>query len=901
MRIALWCAVVCSAAYAGETGAASFVISTAAGGTYCGDGRAATAAYLGAPDGLAADAQGNLYIADSSDHRVRKIDAEGLITTIAGNGYAGFRGDGGPAVTAELNAPYGLAVDASGNVYIADLGNARVRKVSPDGTIATVAGGAATGGVTLTAPRNLALDTAGNLYISDFGANRVYRLTTAGKLEVVAGSGDAGSLADGYEVQADLAALNAPAGLAVRNGTLYIADSGNQRIRKVSGGMMSTVETTGAAFTLPVGLALDAKGVLYVADKSAAVVRRITADAADAVAGTGTAGNSGDGGAATAARLTAPREIAFDAAGNLYIGDSVPGDPYPVGMVRRVIATGIIDTVAGGLEYRPLGDTGAPEEAHLESPSGVAVASDGALYIADRLDHRVRKVAAGIITTFAGAPELYEPAALAVDAAGNVRVADAAGHRVWTATAAGTLSLTAGLPDAATKGYSGDGDLATAARLNAPEGVAVDAAGNVYIADTANHAIREVTVDGIIVTIAGSGIAGNTGDGGPAYAARLRSPAGVAFDRAGNLYVADTGNHRVRKIDVAGAISTVAGDGTAGFAGDGGAAKAAHLRSPRGLAFDAAGNLYIADAGNHRIRRVTQDGTLRTIAGTGTAGWGGDGGPALAAELNEPVGLSFDTLGNLYAADRGNHRVRKLAPSSVAAPLLDWNLVNTASQVAGPIAPGELVSLLGAGLGPSDPVPGRVLDTGLLSTTLVATQVRFNGTPAPLLSVSYSQINVQVPYEVEGSDSIEIELWQNGAITTRLVAAGAKAVPAVFTVEGGTGQVSATNEDGSLNSTANPAAPGSIVTFFATGEGQTRAAGVSGRPSAAPYPVPVQASAVRIGGRAAEVLFAGSAPGYVGLLQINARIPKAAAAGAQPVVLQVGSAASPAGVTIAVR
>ncbi|HEX8986101.1 MAG TPA: IPT/TIG domain-containing protein [Bryobacteraceae bacterium] len=901
MRLALLCAVVCPLVFASGPGPASFTITTAAGGTFCGDGRAATAAYLGAPEGLAADRQGNLYISDATDHRVRKVDASGIVTTIAGNGYKGFRGDGGPATAAELDSPYGLAVDAAGNVYVADLGNGRVRKISPDGIIETVAGGTAQNGFVLNQPRNLALDASGNLYISDFAAHRVYRLTTAGAMERFAGIDEAGNLLDGDELRADVAPLRSPAGLVVdRRGALYIADSGNARIRKIQDGVMSTVVTPGRELLLPTGIALDSQGVLYVADKRAAVVFRIAPQGPLVAAGDGTPGYEGDGGAAALARLTEPREVAVDAAGNLYIADVTPREPSPVGMVRRVSASGIIDTAAGGLDFRPPGDWGVPGEAHLERPTAVAVGSDGALYIADGGARRVRKVAAGVISTLAQDSELLEPAGLAVGPTG-VRISDAASHRVWLAAASGALSGVAGIEGPGANGYAGDGDAAIAARLDSPRGLALDAAGNLYIADTGNHAIREVLAGGAIITIAGTGAEGNAGDGGAAYAARLRGPAGIALDTAGNLYIADTGNHRVRRIDLLGRIATVAGDGTAGFGGDAGTALAAQLRAPEAVAVDGAGNLYIADTGNHRIRRVTGDGIIRTVAGIGTPGFGGDGGAALAAQLNEPAGLAFDGAGNLLIADRGNGRVRKLAPSTAPAPAMEWDCVNAASRLSGPVAPGELVSILGTDLGPSDPVAGRVLDSGRLATSLEGTEVWIGGTPAPLLSVGYQSIVAQVPYEVPGNDSVEVLVRRGGAAKMRLFTAVQETAPALFTVEGGAGQASATNEDGGLNSSERPAAAGSVVTLFATGEGATSPESVTGKPAVAPYPVPVHVYAVKIGGRAAQVLFVGSAPGYVGLLQINVRIPKETAPGVESVELKVGSAVSQPGVTIVTR
>jgi sugar lactone lactonase YvrE len=333
------------------------------------------------------------------------------------------------------------------------------------------------------------------------------------------------------------------------------------------------------------------------------------------VAGNGTLGYSGDGGPATSAELYGPGVVAVDAPGNLYIADLYDN------RIRKVAAgTGTISTVAGNGTPGYSGDDGAATSAELNYPSGVAADSAGNLYIADTNNHRIRKVAAntGTITTVAGN---------------------------------GTL------------GYSGDGGAATGAELDTPGGVAVDSAGNLYIADTNNHRIRKVAAStGTITTVAGNGTKSYSGDGGPATNAELHYPDGVDVDSAGNLYIADTNNHRIRKVAASTEIiSTVAGNGTPGYSGDGDAATAAELYSPYVVWVDSAGNLYIADTNNHRIRQVDAGtGTISTVAGNGTPGDSGDGGVATAAALNLPFGVAVDGPGNLYIADFGNGRIRKV-------------------------------------------------------------------------------------------------------------------------------------------------------------------------------------------------------------------------------------------------
>ncbi len=334
-----------------------------------------------------------------------------------------------------------------------------------------------------------------------------------------------------------------------------------------------------------------------------------------AYAGTGTSGYTGDGAAATAARLATPEGVSVAANGDLYIAD-LGNDA-----IRKVnVLTGIITTVAGTGSNGYTGDGGPATAAKLKNPQDVSVAANGDLYIADTANHVIRKVSAatGIITTVAGS-----------GSAGN----------------------------------TGDGGAATSAKLRSPAGVVVAANGDLYIGDTGNDRVRKVTAaTGIITAFAGNGTAGYLGDGAAATAARLNAPQGLALAANGDLYIADTGNHAVRKVSVAtGNISTYAGTGTAGFLGDGGAATSARLSSPQAVSLNATGDLYIADTGNNRIRRVqAASGTITTIAGTGTAGTTGDGGPATAARLSSPRGVTVSATGAYYIGDRGNNRARKV-------------------------------------------------------------------------------------------------------------------------------------------------------------------------------------------------------------------------------------------------
>jgi TonB family protein len=260
----------------------------------------------------------------------------------------------------------------------------------------------------------------------------------------------------------------------------------------------------------------------------------------------------------------------------------------------------------------------------------------------------------------------YFPTSIAIDSSGNMYIADKNGSRIRKVTPTGEVSTATG---DGTAGFSGDGGLATAAQLKNPLGVAMDASGNLFIADTGNSRIRKVTPAGVIETVAGNGDAGFSGDGGPATLARLSGPASVVVDTADNLFIAESGSNRVRKVGKDGTISTVAGDGVPASSGDGGPAASAQLSFPLGLAVDGKGNLYIADSGNNLVRRITTDGIMTTVAGTPAAetirGFSGDGGPATSAQLNLPFGVALDAAGNLYIADFGNARVRMVTPAGV--------------------------------------------------------------------------------------------------------------------------------------------------------------------------------------------------------------------------------------------
>jgi len=600
--------------------------------------------------------------------------------------------------------------------------------------------------------------------------------------------------------------------------------------------------------------------------QASAQVGIISTVAGSASSGSGTGGFSGDGGPATSASLWNPAGIAVDASGNLFIADT--GNSR----IRKVSAGGIVTTVAGNGSYGFSGDGGPAISASLWSPAGIAVDASGNLFIADTYNNRVRKVSAsGIITTVAGSG----------------------------------IPLTAG-----NVGFSGDGGPAISARLNSPYGVAVDASGNLFIADTYNNRIRKVSTTGMITTVAGSGgfggynSGGYAGDGGPAASALLNQPYGVAVDTSGNLFIADNLNCRIRKVSASGMISTVAGGLTYGFSGDGGPAASALLRPPWGVAVDVSGNLFIADTLNYRIRKVSASGIIATVAGTGGVGsdgggFSGDGGPATSALLFDPSGVAVDASGNLFIADSFNNRIREV-------PLVNalGGIQNAASYATGAVSPGEIVILYGAGLGPAA-LAGAQIDgnSGLLQTTVAGTAVWFNGIPAPIVYTSANQVAAVVPYGTADSSTARILVNYRGDNVAASTVTIAPSAPGIFTTGPGTGQAAALNPDGSVNSASNPAAAGSIIVLFLTGEGQTAPPGVDGRiAAAAPLPAPVLPVTVSIGGQPAALVYAGAAPDEVaGVMQVNARIPAGVTGDAVPVSVRIGSASARDGATIAVQ
>lgn len=646
-------------AFAGSTQKSVLTVA----GAYVGDGGPATLAAFASPQYAAVDGQGNIYVSDSDHCRLRKMSTSGSITTIAGTGICGYSGDGGSATKAEIYFPAGVATDSHGNVFFSDAANSRIRVVNKSGNIQTVAGygrygfcgdGGPATNACFELPEALAIGEAGSselLYIADTYNNRVREVNLAtGIITTAAGNGTAGY--GGDSGPATSAELNNPRGLAVSSEShvLWISDTNNSAVRKVSTntGIITTFFGNGSCnptLCFPEGVSLDAAGNIYVAADGNGVVLEIEVPSAVSVvkAGNGGQGFSGDGGAATSALVNVPQDVVVDGSGNLLIVDTLND------RIRSVGTSGIISTIAGG----NVGDGGKSTASSVDWAQGLALDKAGDLYIADTWNNRIRMVsAAGTISTIAGTgvsgnsgdgglatgAELYEPVAVAVDSQSNVYIADYSNFAIRKISPTGIIST-----------------FASNVFINA---LAVDSSGNLYGSDSDSCVIRKFTSAGQASVVAGIvSNCGYNGDGIPATQAEISGPEGLVVDAGGNLYFSDQGNNRVRKVDTQGVIETVVGNGTCGFSGDGGLATQAELCGPEGVGLDSKKNLYIADSYNGRIRVVGSSGIIGTYAGDGGGGYNGNGLPAASTNM-EPFPLATSPAGAVYFGDIESYLIR---------------------------------------------------------------------------------------------------------------------------------------------------------------------------------------------------------------------------------------------------
>jgi uncharacterized protein (TIGR03437 family) len=569
-------------------------------------------------------------------------------------------------------------------------------------------------------------------------------------------------------------------------------------------------------------------------------------------AGTGTAGYSGDGGAAILATIDNPYGAAFDADGNMYIADQINN------RIRKITPAGLISTFAGTGAAGFSGDGGPALSAQLNRPSSVSFDSLGTLYISDQFNNRVRKITTnGVITTVAGS----------------------------------------------TQGFCGNGGPATSACLNGPLDVAVDSSGNVYIAEFGNNDVRKVDTNGIITSFAGNGSHTYSGDGGPAAAASLAYVESVAVSAAGDLFIADGANNRIRKVSN-GIITTVAGTGQPGWSGDGGAALNAQLNYPSSVRFDSAGNLYIADYHSYRIRLLKTDGTIATIAGNGVAAYSGDGGPALNAALNSPNGMAVQGT-SVYFADINNNRIRLLTPST---SITSGGIVPIYSS-SNTIQPGSWVSIYGANLANT-----TATWNGDFPTSLAGTSVTINNKPAYLWFVSPGQVNLQAPDDTPaGTVNVTVTSPSGTATSTVTLALlspsfsllDGKHVAGIILRTDGSGAYGGGAYDilgptgTSLGYKTVAAKAGDTIELFGVGFGPTNPTVPSGKPysGAAPTTIPVSLS---IAGNTVLPAFSGITS--AGLYQINVvQLPAGLGPGDMPLVATVAGVQTQTGVVISLQ
>jgi mucin-19 len=571
-----------------------------------------TAASFNQPSGVAVDNSGNVYVADQNNNMIRKITSSGIVSTLAGSGSMGATN--GPGAAASFNKPTGVVVDASGNVYVADFGNNLIREISPTGVVSTLAGTGSMGSVngpggtaSFNGPTGVAVDATGNVYVADYGNNLIREISSSGMVTTLAGNGS------------------------------YVFSNGIG---------------TAASFSGPFGISIDGAGNLYVAEQGNQIIRKITPGAVVSIfAGSGKVGSNN--GKDSIASFWYPSGVAVDGFGYVYVADRSNE------LIRQVDNTGITTTLAGDKFAGYVNTFGT-----LNGTSSVATDAQGNVYFSDCHDNVILELeTTGKLIDLAGngipgsnngvdpAASFWLPCGIASDAAGIVYAADMNNNMIREIMGAGIVTTLAGNPQAGSTNGMG-----TAASFNAPTGVAVDGSGNVYVADSKNNLIRKINSAGAVSTLAGSGSSGSTN--GMGTAASFNNPTGVAVDISGNVYVADQGNNLIRKISPTGTVSTLAGSGSRGSSNATGVA--ASFNQPAGVAVDQGGTVYVADFGNNLIRAITPSGVVSTWAGTGNAGLAD--GTLTSASFSGPTGIAVDAQENVYVADYNNNAIRKITP-----------------------------------------------------------------------------------------------------------------------------------------------------------------------------------------------------------------------------------------------
>jgi sugar lactone lactonase YvrE len=653
---------------------------------------AGTAGAFGSADGTGSDARftypsafafdsttGDIYVSDTDNHAIRKITSGGAVTT-----WAGLSGTSGSAdgtrTAARFNRPGGLCRDSSGNLYVVDTGNHTIRKITSGGTVSTLAGLAGSSGsangtgsvARFNSPLGITIDTNPNLYVTDTGNHTIRRITTAGDVVTYVGLAGSPGTADGF---GNAARFNSPSGITVDSGfILYISDTNNHTIRKVDGGTSSTLSglagTSGSAdglgnvarFNRPAGITFFFDSI-YVTDELNHTIRIVSKDGLVSTLA-GLAGTSGSAdGLGNVARFNRPVGIMLNSTlSELYVADG-----YNHTIRKIAFSSGGVVTTVAGLNFTSGSADGTGSAARFNFPEGICADSSANLYVADTVNHTIRKITSGgAVSTLAGlagssgsadgtgsAARFNRPSGIAVDNSGNLYVTDRSNRTIRKITSGGAVSTLAGLA-----GSSGSADgTGSAARFNFPEGICADSSGNLYVADTLNNTIRKITSGGAVSTLAG--LAGSSGSAdGTGSAARFNGPSGIAVDNSGNLYVTEFGEV-IRKITSGGTVSTLAGvylkSGSMNGIGS-----AARFYNPTGITIDVAGNLYVAEEDNSIIRKITPAGLVTTVAGFAGSYKPGVNGTGVAAGFNRPTGMTIDVAGNLYIADTFISTIRKI-------------------------------------------------------------------------------------------------------------------------------------------------------------------------------------------------------------------------------------------------
>jgi sugar lactone lactonase YvrE len=612
------------------------------------DGSGAAARFQ-RPYAVASDSVGNVYVADIYNHTIRKVTPDGTVTTLAGvPGDRGYIDSQGAA--ARFAYPNAIAI-RDGILYVADGGNAAIRKITADATVSTVAGGTVGTGSALPfySLAGIAVDNAGNIYVTD--NQTVRRVTPAGAVSTMAGNPNSPWYQDG---QGSAAYFNYPQGIAVNDaGTIFVADTENHAIRFVTpDGYAGTASYfpspvgTGAQtpHIFPRGIAIDSAGSIYVADTSAAIIRKLTSEGAPIVAGAVYAYGSADGDG-TAARFFDPVGLTFDPAGNLIVADASNAT------IRKISPSLEVSTLAGraspGIANGPAGS------AQFGRPAGVARDRQGNVYVADTLNHTIRKITpAGVVSTFAGSPGEYgaadgngsnarfaTPKGVAVGPGDNIYVADTAYSSIRKITPAGDVSTVAVLNNY--PNYQSWPPTMVSAR---PEGLAVDSSGSIFVAGTAISAIIKITPAGEVSTFAGQPNR-HSFRNGTGMEAWFNRPCGIAVDSSGNLYVADTNNRHLRKITPHAVVTSLPSGPNSGS------------NQIKGVAVDGDGNVFFATSFDAEVRKLKPSGEVTMLGGLSRE-WQSADGVGSAARFSSPSAIAVDAAGRLYVADTNNNTIR---------------------------------------------------------------------------------------------------------------------------------------------------------------------------------------------------------------------------------------------------